>query len=162
MRSRLRELATEQRRFGYRRLHILLRTEGHVLNRKKARRLYREEGLTVRKRKSRKRATGARAPILVEAKPNARWSVDFIHDQLFEWSALPHPQRDRRRDQERLGGGRRHLTLGSQGGARTRRDHRAARHTRSSRLRSRNRVHLQRHASLGSRQSGRLAFHCAW
>ena len=82
MRSRLRELAAEQRRFGYRRLHILLRTEGHVLNRKKTQRLYREEGLTVRKRKGRKRATGARAPILVEAKPNARWSVDFIHDQL--------------------------------------------------------------------------------
>ncbi len=82
LRSRLRELAAEQRRFGYRRLHILLRTEGHVLNRKKTQRLYREESLTVRKRKGRKRATGARAPILVEAKPNARWSVDFIHDQL--------------------------------------------------------------------------------
>jgi len=82
LRSRLRELAAEQRRFGYRRLHILLRAEGHVLNRKKTQRLYREEGLTVRKRKSRKRATGMRAPILVEARPNARWSVDFVHDQL--------------------------------------------------------------------------------
>lgn len=39
-------------------------------------------GLTVRKRKGRKRATGMRAPILVEARPNARWSVDFVHDQL--------------------------------------------------------------------------------
>src|SRR3984885_13322349 len=77
-----RELAAEQRRFSYRRLHILLRAEGHVLNRKKTQRLYREEGLTVRKRKSRKRATGMRAPILVEARPNARWSVDFVHDQL--------------------------------------------------------------------------------
>ena len=78
----MRELAAEQRRFGYRRLHILLRAEGHVLNRKKTQRLYREEGLTVRKRKSRKRATGMRAPILVEARPNARWSVDFVHGQL--------------------------------------------------------------------------------
>jgi putative transposase len=77
-----RPLAAEQRRFGYRRLHILLRAEGHVLNRKKTQRLYREEGLTVRKRKGRKRATGMRAPILVEARPNARWSVDFVHDQL--------------------------------------------------------------------------------
>ena len=51
LRGRLRELAAEQRRFGYRRLHILLRAEGHVLNRKKTQRLYREEGLTVRKRK---------------------------------------------------------------------------------------------------------------
>src|ERR1700723_1652061 len=62
LRGRLRELAAEQRRFGYRRLHILLRAEGHVLNRKKTQRLYRGEGLTVRKRKSRKRATGPRGP----------------------------------------------------------------------------------------------------
>jgi putative transposase len=82
LRGRLRELAFEQRRFGYRRLHVLLRAEGHVVNRKKTQRLYREEGLTVRKRKGRKRATGARAPILVEARPNARWSIDFVHDQL--------------------------------------------------------------------------------
>jgi putative transposase len=52
------------------------------VNRKKTQRLYREVGLTVRKRKGRKRATGIRAPILVEARPNARWSVDFVHDQL--------------------------------------------------------------------------------
>jgi putative transposase len=45
------------------------------VNRKKTQRLYREEGLTVRKRKGRKRATGMRAPILVEARPNARWST---------------------------------------------------------------------------------------
>jgi putative transposase len=82
LRGRLRELAGEQRRFGYRRLHVLLLAEGHVLNRKKTQRLYREEGLTVRKRKGRKRATGARAPILVGARPNARWSLDFVHDQL--------------------------------------------------------------------------------
>ena len=76
------ELAAEQRRFGYRRLHVLLRAEGHLVNRKKTQRLYREEGLTVRKRKGRKRAAGSRAPILIEARPNARWSVDFVHDQL--------------------------------------------------------------------------------
>jgi putative transposase len=58
LRLRLRELAAEQRRFGYRRLHVLLRGEGHVVNRKKTQRLYREEGLTVRKRRSRKRAIG--------------------------------------------------------------------------------------------------------
>jgi putative transposase len=82
LRGRLRELAAEQRRFGYRRLHVLLRAEGHAVNRKKTQRLCREEGLTVRKRKGRKRATGMRASILVEARPNARWSVDFVHDQL--------------------------------------------------------------------------------
>ena len=82
LRRRLRELAAEQRRFGYRRLHVLLRGEGHLVNRKKTQRLYREEGLTVRKRKGRKRAGGSRAPILIEVRPNARWSVDFVHDQL--------------------------------------------------------------------------------
>ena len=45
-------------------------------------RLYREEGLTVRKRRARRRAVGTRAPILVEARPNARWSLDFVHDQF--------------------------------------------------------------------------------
>ena len=82
LRRRLKELAAEQRRFGYRRLHVLLRAEGHAVNRKKTQRLYREEGLTVQKRKGRKRAAGSRAPILTEARPNARWSVDFVQDQL--------------------------------------------------------------------------------
>lgn len=82
LRRRLRELAAEQRRFGYRRLHVLLRRDGLVINRKKTQRLYREEGLTVRKRRGRKRACGARAPILTDTRPNVRWSVDFVHDQL--------------------------------------------------------------------------------
>jgi transposase InsO family protein len=82
LRERLRALAAERRRFGYRRLHVLLRQEGHALNRKKTQRLYREEGLSVRRRRCRKRAMGARAAILVEARPNARWSLDFVHDQF--------------------------------------------------------------------------------
>src|SRR3546814_14375923 len=44
--------------------------------------LYREEGLTVRRRKGRRRAVGARAPAPVPALPNQRWSLDFVHDQL--------------------------------------------------------------------------------
>lgn len=80
LRERLRALASERRRFGYRRLHVLLRREGHVVNRKKTQRLYREEGLSVRKRRGRKKATGTRAPLLTVAAPNARWSVDFVHD----------------------------------------------------------------------------------
>ncbi|GLJ00397.1 hypothetical protein Sbs19_42140 [Sphingobium sp. BS19] len=82
LRSRLRELAQQRRRFGYRRLHILLRREGVTINRKKTQRLYREEGLTVRRRKGRRRAVGARAPAPVLALPNQRWSLDFVHDQL--------------------------------------------------------------------------------
>jgi hypothetical protein len=82
LRERLRILAAERRRFGYRRLHVLLRREGHAINRKKTQRLYREEGLSVRRRRGRKRATGTRAPLITLAVPNARWSVDFVHDQF--------------------------------------------------------------------------------
>ena len=62
LREKLRDLAHQRRRFGYRRLHILLRRDGVRINRKKTQRLYREEGLTVRRRKGRKRAMGARMP----------------------------------------------------------------------------------------------------
>lgn len=82
LRARLRELANERRRFGYRRLFILLRREGELSGINRVYRLYREEGLTVRKRRARRRAIGIRAPILVEAKVNARWSLDFVHDQM--------------------------------------------------------------------------------
>ena len=82
LRARLRELAGERRRFGYRRLHVLLRRDGLIINRKKTQRLYREEGLTVRRRRSRRGAVGARAPAPVPALPNQRWSLDFVHDQL--------------------------------------------------------------------------------
>jgi putative transposase len=82
LRSRLRDLANQRRRFGYRRLFILLRDQGEPSGINRIYRLYREEGLTVRKRKARRKAIGTRAPILVEAKANARWSLDFVHDQL--------------------------------------------------------------------------------
>ncbi|MBP1807802.1 transposase InsO family protein [Rubellimicrobium aerolatum] len=82
LRARLHELADQRRRFGYRRLHVLLRQEGHAVNRKKTQRLYREEGLAVRRRKSRRRIAVARTPIPLPDGPNSRWSVDFVHDQL--------------------------------------------------------------------------------
>ncbi len=80
LRKRLRELANERRRFGYRRLHILLQREGVEVNHKKLFRLYREERLTVRKRGGRKRALGTRRPILVPDRANQRWSLDFVSD----------------------------------------------------------------------------------
>jgi putative transposase len=82
LRGKLRELANERRRFGYRRLFVLLRREGEPSGINRIYRLYWEEGLTVRKRRARRRAVGTRAPILVEAKANARWSLDFVHDQF--------------------------------------------------------------------------------
>ena len=53
-----------------------------MINRKKTQRLYVEEGLAVRRRRSRKRAVGTRAPAPVLAMPNQRWSLDFVHDQM--------------------------------------------------------------------------------
>jgi transposase InsO family protein len=82
LRSRLREFTNERRRFGYRRLFILLRREGEPSGINRIYRRYREDGLTVRRRRARRRAVGTRAPILLEAKRNARWSLDVVHDQL--------------------------------------------------------------------------------
>jgi putative transposase len=80
IRTRLRELASLRRRFGYRRLHILLTREGLLMNHKKLRRLYREERLQVRRRSGRKRAVGTRAPMALPQGPNQRWSLDFASD----------------------------------------------------------------------------------
>ena len=95
LRERLRARASERRRFGDLRLHVLLRREGHVVNRKKTQRLYREEGLSVRKRRGRKKATGhpgaaadgGRAERTLVGRPSP-WASDqwrrqgSIHDQF--------------------------------------------------------------------------------
>jgi putative transposase len=80
IRARLREIAAIRRRFGYRRLHVLLRRQGIALNHKKLRRLYAEERLQVRRRGGRKRALGTRAPLALPQGPNQRWSLDFLGD----------------------------------------------------------------------------------
>jgi len=82
LRERLKALAQERRRFGYRRLHVLLRREGHAVNKKRVQRLYREERLTVRRRGGRKRALGTRRPMVTPQTPDQRWSLDFVSDQL--------------------------------------------------------------------------------
>ena len=83
IRRRMREIAAERRRFGYRRIGLMLTREGITMNHKKLRRLYKEEGLAVKRRRGRKRATGTRAPIEVPLRPNDRWSLDFLSD-VFE------------------------------------------------------------------------------
>ncbi|AEQ53559.1 transposase [Pelagibacterium halotolerans B2] len=80
VRERMREIAAERRRFGYRRIGIMLEREGITMNHKKLRRLYREEGLAVKRRRGRKRATGSRRPILTPSGPCERWSLDFLAD----------------------------------------------------------------------------------
>ena len=93
LRARLRALAAERRRFGYRRLHILLRREGVTLNHKKLFRLYREEKLTVRRRGGRKRALGTRAPMALPQGPNPRSaSPEVVHHGVVgaaEHEAIP-------------------------------------------------------------------------
>ena len=84
IRKRLRALASERRRFGYRRLHILLKREGIEMNLKKLYRLYKEERLAVRKRGGRKRALGSRTPMVIPQGQNQRWSLDFVSDALID------------------------------------------------------------------------------
>lgn len=82
LRARLKDLAHERRRFGYRRLHVLLRRDGWFVNKKRVQRVYQEARLMVRKRGGRKRAMGLRAPLRALGRPNACWSLDFVHDQM--------------------------------------------------------------------------------
>ena len=82
LRERLHELAGERRRFGYRRLHVLLRREGWQVNHKAVHRIYVEEGLQVRKRKRKRIARAERQPMLLPEAANERWSMDFQHDML--------------------------------------------------------------------------------
>ncbi len=81
VRGALRELAANRPRYGYRRLHVLMGREGHRMNHKRLYRLYRTEGLAVR-RKKRKRLTRERTPMLPPSKLNERWSMDFVHDRF--------------------------------------------------------------------------------
>ena len=80
LRTAMKTVAAERRRFGYRRVHVMLERQGWQVNQKKLRRLYREEKLQVRKRGGRKRALGTRRPMLVPERTNERWSLDFVSD----------------------------------------------------------------------------------
>jgi len=82
VREQLRAAASKRRRFGYRRLGWMLERQGIRMNHKKLYRLYREEGLAVKRRRGRRRAVGQRAPLTLPRGPNQRWSLDFVADQL--------------------------------------------------------------------------------
>ncbi|MGH9651619.1 MAG: IS3 family transposase, partial [Terriglobales bacterium] len=81
-RARLRELAGERRRFGYRRLTVLLRREGRRVNHKRVYRLYSAEGLAVRCRKRQRRKAEVRTPLVLPTQANQVWTMDFTHDAL--------------------------------------------------------------------------------
>jgi len=78
----MKEIAQKRRRFGYRRLHVMLRREGFHINHKRTERIYREENLLLRKRKKKKLASLLRVPVPSSLYPNHIWSMDFIHDSL--------------------------------------------------------------------------------
>lgn len=82
LRDALKAVAKERRRFGYRRLQVMVERQGWQVNHKKFRRIYREEKLQVRRRGGRKRALGTRRPMVVPDSPNQRWSLDFVSDAL--------------------------------------------------------------------------------
>jgi putative transposase len=82
LKARLHTLAGERRRFGYRRLTVLLRREGWTVNHKRVYRLYRQEGLGVRRRKRKRLGAGERQPLAIPVRPNERWSMDFVADAL--------------------------------------------------------------------------------
>ena len=93
IRLEMNKIAEKRRRFGYRRIGVLLERVGMIMNEKKlypladrrltsnaVRRIYREEGLSVRRRRGRKRARGSRTPMPVPLRPNQRWSLDSLSD----------------------------------------------------------------------------------
>jgi putative transposase len=80
--DRMKAIAYERWRFGYGRIHVLLKRDGMSVNHKRLLRLYREEMLSLRKRNGRKRALGTRVPMLVPLLPNQRCSLDLVSDQF--------------------------------------------------------------------------------
>jgi putative transposase len=84
LRVRLRDLASTRIRYGYRRLTVLLRREGWLVNTKRVYRLYREEGLELRMKKRGKRVAQARIRLAEAYYPNQRWSMDFVSDRLVD------------------------------------------------------------------------------
>ena len=84
VREVLRRLSYERHRFGYRRLHQLLQGDGFTINHKKVYRLYREEGLQVKKRKGRKRAVGTRTLLRKGSRVNQCWALDFVSDSFMD------------------------------------------------------------------------------
>jgi len=90
LRDQVKQIASERRRFGYRRIHVLLEREGIQVNLKKLRRIYSEEKLQVKRRGGRKRALGTRRPMEVPNAVNVRWSLDFVSDAFTDGRRFPH------------------------------------------------------------------------
>ena len=89
LRGRIREIATVRVRYGYRRVHVLLRREGWPVNHKRVYRLYSEEGLVLKRRRpKRHRSATTRVERPAAGIPNERWSMDFMSDALADGRRL--------------------------------------------------------------------------
>lgn len=86
--AKLRELAAQRPRWGYRRLHILLRREGVTVNHKRVYRIYRLEGLAVRRKHRKRLASALRTVLPPPTAPNERWSMDYVSDALVDGTRL--------------------------------------------------------------------------
>jgi putative transposase len=82
IRERIKELAIERPRYGSPRMYVLLKREGAMINHKRVERIYREEGLSLRKRKRKKRGSHLRVALPVADKKNQQWSMDLVHDRF--------------------------------------------------------------------------------
>lgn len=160
VRERMKAIAQERRRFGYRRLLVMLRREGLVVNHKKLFRLYREEKLAVRRRGGRKRAIGTRAPMLVPLSPtSAGRSTSYRTSSPTGAASASWPSSTTARDSawhsslirlSRACGLPANWTGSS-----------PARPAQDDRQRQWQRVHLERHPLLGGSEPRRMALHCA-
>ena len=81
-RDRLKALAAQYPRYGYEMLHPMLKDEGLVINEKRTYRIYREEGLQVRRKRRKRLPKRPRVPLPLVDRANQRWSMDFMSDQL--------------------------------------------------------------------------------
>ena len=89
LRLRIRDIAHQRPRFGYQRIHVMLRREGWLVNKKRVRRLYRLEGLQLRMRIRRRKHMCLHRGVVPQAqRTHERWSMDFVHDQLFDGRAF--------------------------------------------------------------------------
>jgi len=82
LRNRMKELAYKHKRYGSPRLHVLLKKEGQIINHKKTERIYKEEGLSLRRPTKKKRILPVRVHMIAASRLNEVWSIDFMSDSL--------------------------------------------------------------------------------
>ena len=83
VRRRMREIANKHKRFGCPRIHMILKKEGLVVNKKRTARIYKEEKLALKRKRPKRKGSNMRIQLLATQRANQRWSMDFVFDSLF-------------------------------------------------------------------------------